>query len=282
MSGSHRPLALWERVRVVRSSSVGWALPTTIARVAVGHAHPTICLLAILLLAAPLTTRADEPAKTKPAIKTKNKPDDVDPLLQKDLEGLGFSSDPKQGGKGRTSLFGLAGEGYKFVYVFDRSGSMGGEGRESLGAVKAEPRKSIAQLDDVHQFQIVFYNERVAVFNPAGAPGRLAFATDENKRRVERFLDTIVADGGTDHEQALRTAIRMHPDVIFFLTDADDPKLSAAQLAKIRNLAAGTVINCVEFGPGEKPTGQTFIETLAKQNGGGYVYIDISKHKIEK
>lgn len=159
---------------------------------------------------------------------------------------------------------------------------MGGEGRESLKAVKAELLKSLKHLDSVHQFQIVFYNERVAVFNPAGAPGRLAFATDENKESAAHFLDSISADGGTDHELALKTAIRMHPDVIYFLSDADDPKLTAKQLAKIRDLAAGTIINCVEFGPGAKPEETTFLETLAKQNGGGYVYIDITKHKVDK
>lgn len=198
------------------------------------------------------------------------------------LDGENASNSLREGGKGRTSLFGLVGEGYKFVYVFDRSGSMGGEGRESLKAVKAELIKSLEQLDTVHQFQIVFYNERSVVFNPSGTGGQLAFGTDENKQRAARFLDKIQADGGTDHEQALRMAIRMHPDVIFFLTDADDPKLTPAQLDRIRDLAVGTIINCVEFGPGEKPEGTTFIETLAKQTGGSYVYIDITKHKVDK
>jgi hypothetical protein len=231
------------------------------------------CVVSMLGVAS--VAHAEEPTKKKKSADTRT-------LSPKDFEGLGFSLDPKQGGKGRTSLFGLVGEGYKFVYVFDRSGSMGGEGRESLRAVKAELLKSLDHLDTVHQFQLVFYNERTVVFNPTGTAGRLAFATDENKRLATRFLNSISADGGTDHEAALRTAIHLQPDVIFFLTDADDPKLSAAQLAKIRNLAAGIIINCVEFGPGAKPSGTTFLETLAKQNGGAYVYIDISKYKIEK
>lgn len=218
---------------------------------------------------------AEEPAK-KPADK------EVTPTKDKDFEGLGFSISPKEGGKGRTTLFGLPGEGYKFVYVFDRSGSMGGEGRESLRVVKAELTKSLEHLDTVHQFQIIFYNELPVVFNPTGTPGRLAFATEENKKRAIRFLDSIAAVGGTEHEDALRAAIRLRPDVIFFLTDADDPKLTPAQLAKIRSLAAGTIINAIEFGTGPKPDGQSFVEDLAKQNGGGYVYIDISKRNVKK
>ena len=195
----------------------------------------------------------------------------------KDLEGLGFSSAPKEGGKARTSLFGVVGEGYKFVYVFDRSGSMGGRGRESLRLVKAELVESLKRLDTVNQFQIIFYNERPTVFNPTGTPGRLAFATDENKQRAVRFLESITADGGTAHEDALRLAIGLQPDVIFFLTDGDDPKLTPADIQKISRMAAGIVINAIEFGPGPKPDGDSFLALLARQNAGGDAYIDVSK-----
>ena len=195
---------------------------------------------------------------------------------QDSLQGLGFSVAPKEGGKARTSFFGLIGEGYKFVYVFDRSGSMGGSGRNSLRTVKAELLQSLKNLDTVHQFQIIFYNERPVLFNPTGTPGRLAFATESNKQRAIRFIDSVAADGGTDHEEALKLAIRLQPDVIFFLTDADDPKLSPAQLAKIRDLAAGIIINAIEFGPGPKPPGGSFLADLARQNGGGYAYVDVS------
>jgi hypothetical protein len=197
---------------------------------------------------------------------------------QEPVPGLGFSIAPKTGGKARTSLFGLVGEGYKFVYVFDRSGSMGGSGRNSLVAVKAELLRSLKDLDTVHQFQIIFYNERPVLFNPTGTPGRLAFATDGNKQRATRFIDSITAEGGTAHEEALKLAIRLQPDVIFFLTDADDPKLTPAELERIRRLAAGIIINAIEFGPGPKPAGASFLAELARQNGGGYTYVDISQY----
>ncbi len=197
---------------------------------------------------------------------------------QNGLEGLGFSIAPKEGGKARTSLFGLVGEGYKFVYVFDRSGSMGGSGRNSLRLVKAELLKSLKNLDTVHQFQLIFYNERPAVFNPTGTPGRLAFATEQNKQRAIRFIESIKAEGGTAHEDALQQAINLQPDVIFFLTDGDEPKLSAEQLARIRRMAAGIVINVIEFGPGPKPAGTSFLADLARQNGGGYRYVDVSTY----
>jgi hypothetical protein len=197
-------------------------------------------------------------------------------------KGLGFSVAPRDDGKGRTSLFGLVGEGYKFVYVFDRSGSMGGNGRQSLRLVKAELLESLKHLDTVHQFQIIFYNEHAKLFNPSGIPGHLAFATDRNKDQAIRFIDSIQADGGTDHEEALRLAVRLQPDVIFFLTDGDDPKLTAPQLAKIQHLAAGIIIHAIEFGPGPKPAETSFLADLARQNGGDYVYVDVSKQSASK
>jgi hypothetical protein len=229
-------------------------------------------MIGLLLLLATIASSlsAKEPAKKKAA---------AQPSPDKQFDGLGFTLAPPEGGIGRTSLFGLTGEGYKFVYVIDRSGSMGGQSTQALRTAKAELIRSFKRLDRVHQFQIIFYNERPVVFNPTGTPGRLAFATDANKERAVRFLDTISANGGTAHEDALRAAIRLRPDVIFFLTDADDPRLSPAQLAKIRHLAAGIIINSIEFGSRPKPAGTSFLDTLAAQNAGKYAYIDISKRK---
>jgi hypothetical protein len=154
---------------------------------------------------------------------------------------------------------------------------MGGSGQTALKAVKTELLRSLKNLDTVHQFQIIFYNERPVIFNPSGTPGRLAFANEQNKQRALRFIDTIVSDGGTEHEDALKLAIKLRPDVIFFLTDADEPKLTAAQLEKIQRWAAGITINAIEFGSGPQPDRNSFLVQLAKQNGGAYAYVDVSK-----
>jgi hypothetical protein len=53
-------------------------------------------------------------------------------------------------------------------------------------------------------------------------------------------------------------------------------------LEKIQRMAGGIVINALEFGPGPKPEGASFLADLARQNGGGYVYIDISKYQERK
>ena len=180
-------------------------------------------------------------------------------------------------GAARTGIFGVSGVGYKFVYVFDRSGSMDGHGGAPLAAAKAELIHSLRELDHVHQFQIIFYNEHPRAFTIAGDDGRLVFGTEQNKRLAERFVGGITADGATQHEDALALALRLDPDVIFFLTDADEPTLSPRQLAHIARMNNGTTINAVEFGYGPQTDSNNFLVKLARQNGGQHVYVDISE-----
>ncbi|MDD4267170.1 MAG: hypothetical protein GXY25_04100 [Pirellulaceae bacterium] len=183
-------------------------------------------------------------------------------------------------GKARVSVFGTSGEGFKFVYVFDRSSSMEGSGRSPLAASKQELIASLDSLQDTHQFQIVFYNEEPTAFNPSGEQGRLAFATEQNKERARRFVGSVSAYGSTNHVRALEVAIKMQPDVIFFLTDADEPRLSARQLYELRRRAAGIQINAIEFGIGPKAGGDNFLARLARENGGEYAYRDITKFAL--
>ena len=179
-------------------------------------------------------------------------------------------------GRASASMFGLTGEGSSFVYVLDRSGSMGGSGRVALAAAKEELNRSIESLQAVQRFQVIFFNHNPIIFNPTGQANRLAFATEANVKRAQRFIDSITADGGTSHEDALKLAIRLRPDVIFFLSDAGEPQLTPRQLAQIHEWAAGIKINVIEFGQGPKPPGGNFLSVLARDNNGRYTYVDIS------
>lgn len=181
-------------------------------------------------------------------------------------------------GRARTEVFGTQGEGYSFVYVFDHSGSMGGGGHSPLAEAKAELKASLTKLGDLHRFQIIFYNDHTTICPVAGREGRLPFATEPNKTRAFKFIDGIIADGGTRHEEALLEALKYGPEVIFFLTDADQPELSAAQLARIsRANKSGATINAIEFGLGPQLNSNNFLVRLAKQNGGQHVYRDVSR-----
>jgi len=180
-------------------------------------------------------------------------------------------------GNGTTSvrLFDVEGKGTRFVYVFDRSSSMEGA---PLATAKQQLIQSLDSLAGIHQFHIIFFNQQVRNFDLSGGGRRIAFATDRNKNLAARFVGGITADGGTDRLPALRAAIEMRPDVIFFLTDADDP-MSASELQEIANLnrRAGVVISTIEFGGGPAKQTKNFLTELARTTGGQYGYVDTSQ-----
>jgi uncharacterized protein with von Willebrand factor type A (vWA) domain len=191
--------------------------------------------------------------------------------------GLGRSGVPGGTGYATTSVFGVEGKGNKFVYLFDRSASMEGA---PLSAAKKQLLDSLRSLDSVHQFQIVFFNSRTRVFEAAGNGHRVAFASDRNKQLAANFVGGITADGGTDRMVALREAIAMSPNVIFFLSDADDP-MSASELAEITRLnrRAQAAICVIEFGRKPAPTANNFLMQLATESGGQYGYVDTATLK---
>lgn len=182
------------------------------------------------------------------------------------------------GGLARTSVYGIEGEGNRFVYVFDRSASMGSGSGSPLASAKRELLASVAELSDTNQFQIIFYNENPSAMNLGRQYGGLLFGDRQSQELAQRYVRGIMAAGGTRHGEAIEAALRLAPDVVFFLTDADQPELSADRLARIKRMNGGrTSINTIEFGLGAKAGRENFLARIARQNGGKYVYIDISK-----
>lgn len=171
-------------------------------------------------------------------------------------------------------MYGIRDEAEKFAYVLDRSGSTGGA---VLAAEKAELLASLAQLGPGQQFQIIFYNEAPQVFHSDAPGGRLQFATPENKEAARRFIQSIEADGGTAHDAALSLAIRMQPDVIYFLSDADRPGLTASQLERFQRMAAGIRIHAIQFGEEPRAAAGSFMRELAGKNDGQFKYIPVAE-----
>jgi hypothetical protein len=185
--------------------------------------------------------------------------------------GLGLS------GQLSTSVFGARAEGNKFVYVFDRSGSMEGFNGRPLLAAKRELIRSLADLQETSQFQIIFYNERPDVFRIGPGEPKLVWGNQSGKQQAEQFIRGIRANGGTRHLDALRLALGLAPDVVFFLTDADEPRLTDSELARLRRWNRSATIHSIEFGFGPQSRDDNFLVRLARQNGGQHVYVDVSK-----
>lgn len=205
------------------------------------------------------------------------------PMLDASSGGGGLLNAPhKPGGShgkyARTHVYGTTGEGSTFVYVFDRSSSMQGGGNDLLASAKRELLASLDDLGEDHRFQIIFYNERPTKMDLGRGFAGLVFAQQPSKELARKFIAGIDAAGGTRHFEALKEALRLKPDVIFFLTDADEPGMSDGQLSLIRHLNGGhTKINTIEFGERPQPRRNNFLARIAQENGGEYVYIDVTR-----
>jgi Mg-chelatase subunit ChlD len=175
----------------------------------------------------------------------------------------------------KVSIFGVEGHGNKFVYLFDRSASMEGA---PLAAAKRRLVESIETIGDLQQFHIIFFNQRLLSLNITGGARRIAFATERNKKSAARFVSSVKADGGTDRFAALKHALAIRPDVIFFLSDADGPMTSKemAEIARL-NERIGSQICVIEFGSGDTIPKNNFLTQLASESGGQYAYVNVEK-----
>ena len=206
--------------------------------------------------------------------------------LQKFLQGNNsetpLTRQPSQLGFVWTKLFGIEAEGAKFVYVFDRSASMSIARGKPMAAAKKELLASLAPLERVHQFYLIFYNQEARAFQPGADAGKLIFATDANKQAAEKYINGIQPEGATDHFMALSLALKMRPDVIFLLTDGDaKDDISAAELAQIaKQNATATKIHVIQF-TADFPTGPN-LRTLAKDNQGEFKSVSLKELAGEK
>lgn len=180
------------------------------------------------------------------------------------------------GRPGGTTFFGAKAEGGRFVYVLDASGSM--LEHNAIRFAKSELLASLLQLEATQQFQIVFYNERNFPMVSAGGKAQLFWGTDVNRHLAKQFVSGVGPDGGTRHLPAILEALNYVPDVIFFLTDAGEPRLEAVDLDKIKRRNNGrTRIHVIEFGTGPPLKIDNFLQKLARQNGGSHVYRDVTQ-----
>jgi len=185
--------------------------------------------------------------------------------------------------RGPSTSLGLFGSGRasgrSFVFLIDRSKSMGGAGLGAMAAAENELVRAVQQLKPNHKFQIIAYHHQCVFLHKKRI---LLPATEENKKSIHEYLSGLAAFGATEHMTGLMTALRLAPDVIFLLTDGGDPHLSAVELARIATLADGkTAIHCIQFGSGPRQGEASFLERLAAYCDGGYGYVDMSQGRRE-
>jgi len=183
-------------------------------------------------------------------------------------------------GRGETQFFGTKDKGTRFAFVIDCSGSM--QSHNAIHYAKAELKNSISLLEPTQQFQIIYYNQEVYPWHRRGRSDDIYWANETNKRLAYNFVDERGPTGGTDHVPALMMALRLTPEVIYFLTDADQSdRISNRDMARINKFNGGrTRIHCIEFGVGPQLDAEleaSFLADLARKNGGSYRYLDVKK-----
>jgi hypothetical protein len=181
--------------------------------------------------------------------------------------GLGGTKAGARHGQGTTSFFNIEVEARSIVYLIDRSASMGQDG--SFDAAKRELRTSLEQLPESAGFQVIAYNRSAEPLLISGRADLVA-ATPENKSRAAFLLEQLYAEGGTEHVRALRRALALQPDVIFFFTDGDG--LSAEQVRTITLFNHGrSILHAIEPAAGpESGRGTQPLRLLVEQNRGLY------------
>ncbi len=182
----------------------------------------------------------------------------------------------RMGPSGPSAQIGVFGgpnvEGHSFVFVIDRSKSMGTAGLGALGRAAQELYANLSKLQPHHKFQILAYNHTP---HYVSKKRQMLPATKENLHKIPEYFNNLTAFGRTNHLSALLAALRLNPDAVFLLTDGD-PNLTEAQMIQVTNRAGGqTSIHCIQFGAGPRRDDESFMPVLAARNSGNYSYVDM-------
>lgn len=218
--------------------------------------------------------------------------------------GAGTGNGIGNGSEKGQEFFGLNERGKKFVYVIDGSKSMNRAHDSDAGTrfkrVKLELVKSISALPESAQFFILFFND-YAVTMPA--PG-LEPASHAAKLKHLQWMQQVITVGNTEPTAAMTMALKLKPDVIYFLSDGD---FNIRVRKEMLELPVGdAVVQCFAFEEqlsedmqrafdlleGKKPLaaqkaakgndyrktltawrGQSFLRELAEKHGGKLVLI---------
>lgn len=174
---------------------------------------------------------------------------------------------------GGTSFFDIRAQGNLFCYVVDCSSSM--EEANSIGVARSELIASLEQLQPTQRFQILFYDSELHPMTKGKQ--HTFFANSGNIKLAKQFVVSQQPTSGTVHKPALLAALKLAPEVIYFLTDGETPELSYRDLWELKQANRQRIqIQVVQFGIGAKLGPPNWLEQLARDHHGNYRYLDVS------
>ncbi len=171
----------------------------------------------------------------------------------------------------------------RLIYVVDASGSM----LLHLSSVLQELQRSLVTLHPKQEFSIVFFQQNKSITVPP--KNALRAATPHNIETVMEWIRSsgeVVPTGSSNPMAAIRTAMRLKPDVIYLLSEnitgsgryEVPPDELIAQLEKLnpidtRNGRRRVQINCIQYLTQDK---LGTMKRIAEIHGGedGYTFIE--------
>jgi hypothetical protein len=231
------------------------------------HLGPELSLApAAPVVAAPPNEPPSRYAPIVPAFSRQDREDGAAPHPGLPGAERGTGSSGRERGQGITAFFQVVAHGRSVVYVIDRSASMGPSG--GLAVAKRELLASLGQLPPETRFQVLAYNRTAAPMPINGHTGLLG-ASAENKRQAALLIEGLDAEGGTEHLPALKHALALQPDVIYWLTDADDFHIEQVRIVTGLNHGR-TVIHAIVLTTGRQQQDEQSLARLAQANRGEY------------
>jgi hypothetical protein len=168
------------------------------------------------------------------------------------------------GGKG-VGFFGTRARADSVVFIVDMSGSM--EGHRFDRAVE-ELIRSLNLLQPSQKFFIFFYNGATyPMFELRNA--KLLPATTGNRTKATKWIKAFHPEGDTAPEESIERALKLKPQVIYFLTDGEIPNTTRSTAQRF-NTEHKTVIHTIAF---EYEGGAEQLRGIAVDSKGKYRFV---------
>ena len=142
-----------------------------------------------------------------------------------------------------------------------------------LDFARSELIASLRRLPPTMRFQVIDYNEYAKSLLVDGHCDLLP-AEPAILEKAVSLLQTLEAGGNTNHLAALRRGLDLHPDVLYFLTDADDLRAEEVAAVTLRN--QGSVIHTIELTRRHISRQEGPLARLAHDNHGSYRRVSVN------
>jgi hypothetical protein len=188
-------------------------------------------------------------------------------------DGAGSDGEGDSAGDDGTEFFGVQGQGNKFVFVCDCSGSMSGQKWLEL---QRELSRCIGSLSAGKSFYVIFFDgEMHPMFEPASREPALLDATSENVERARLWIAEKSLGSNTSPCDSMKFAASLEPDAIFLLTDGEFSDYTAPYMRGFNRKRAANgkpkvVVHTIGFFSQKH---QLVLERIAKDSGGTYRFV---------